>query len=221
MKYVLSLVIALSAGVASLHEAPSAPPPAAPPGVDIGPAPWLTEAWQEVSAEDDDPHTGLDVAESGMCTRSDEVEEGDLGDDDEYASDVHATHGAAGFEPDPHGQRRAPEVAAGAVTRSSASNGFTIADLFEQRSALAGRRVSLRATVVRRMDGVLGKTFLHLQDGTGSPERANYDLAATTSDELPLGETVEIEGELKVDQELGIGYTYSVLLTDARRIELR
>jgi hypothetical protein len=219
MKYVLSLVIALSAAAASFYEAPSAPTHAASPSVDIGPAPWLTEAWQEVSAADDDPHADFVVSESGACTRTDEGEEGDLVDDG-YTSDVDAIHGAAGVEPDPHQQRRGLEVAVGEVTRSSARNGFTIADLFERRAALAGQRVSLRATVVRRMDGVLGKTFLHLQDGTGSPEQANYDLTATTTEELSLGETVEVEGELLVDQELGIGYTYSALLTDVRRIEL-
>jgi hypothetical protein len=218
MKYVLSLVIALSAAAASFYEAPSAPAHAAAPSVDVGPAPWLTEAWQDVSAEDDDPHADFVVSESGACTRTDGGEEGDLVDDG-YTSDVDAIHGA-GVEPDPHQPRRGLEVAVGEVTRSSASNGFTIADLFERRAALAGQRVSLRATVVRRMDGVLGKTFLHLQDGTGTPERANYDLTATTTQELALGETVEVEGELLVDQELGIGYTYSVLLTDVRRIEL-
>jgi hypothetical protein len=219
MKYVLSLVIALSAAAAAFYEAPSAPAHGTPPGGDVGPAPWLTEAWQEVSPEDDDPHAALSVSESSMCTRSDELEQGELVGD-EYTSDVHATHSGADVEADPHRQRRGAEVAAGEVTRSSASNGFTIADLFEQRAALAGRRVALRATVVRRMDGVLGKTFLHLQDGTGTAEQANYDLTATTTEELSLGETVEVEGELLVDQELGLGYTYSVLLTDTRRIEL-
>jgi hypothetical protein len=219
MKYLIPLVIAASAAAAFLAEASAPSPHATSPSVDIGPSPWLTDAWQDVTPEDDydDAHAGLDLSATGTCTRSEEIVASEYGDE-EYASGVHAGPGAA--EPEPHRQLRAREVAAGEVPRSGASNGFTIAELFEQRAALAGRRVALRATVVRRMDGVLGKTFLHLQDGSGSPERADYDLTATTSEDLSLGETVEVEGELLIDQELGLGYAYTALLTDVRRIEL-
>lgn len=220
MKYLIPLVIAASAAAAFLPDASLPIPHATSPSTDMAPPPWLTDAWQDVTSDDndDDPHAGLEPSATGTCTRSEEILAGEDGDDDEYASGVHA--GLAAVEAEPHHQLRAREVAAGEVPRSGASNGVTIAELFEQRAALAGQRVALRATVVRRMDGVLGKTFLHLQDGSGTPERADYDLTVTTSEDLSLGETVEVEGELLIDQELGLGYAYAALLTDARRIEL-
>jgi hypothetical protein len=106
----------------------------------------------------------------------------------------------------------------GAVPRSTAANGRTVAEVFAELAALREQRVRVRGTVVKRTDGVLGKTYLHLQDGSGSPTRQDYDLTVTTHDAFEVGETVEVEGQLRVDQDLGVGYRYAALLEAAARV---
>jgi hypothetical protein len=118
----------------------------------------------------------------------------------------------------PHGARRPESVTVIPVARSSAANGRTVAEVFAQRLPLAGQRVSVRATVVKATDGVLGKTYLHLQDGSGSAELETNDLTATTTEAFEIGETVEVEGLLAIDQDVGLDYRYPALLGDVKRV---
>jgi hypothetical protein len=78
--------------------------------------------------------------------------------------------------------------------------------------------VRVRGTVVKRTDGILGETYLHLRDGSGSAELQDDDLTVTTTQDFELGETVEIEGRVRIDQDLGLGYRYAAMLTGATRI---
>jgi hypothetical protein len=234
MKYVLPLMLVTSALWGAAHEplrdrigSPSAEERAGSVSRRPDP-PWVTSATDEVDiqVEDSDPHAGLsyddDTADdgedphaglflqehssSGMCPRDDS-------DDGEEA--------LGSDEPDPHLQARAPasgvELPKGGVTRSAASNGRSISELHAQRGALSEQLVRVRGTVVKRTDGILGKTYLHLRDGTGSAEREDDDLTVTTTEEFALGETVEVEGRLEIDQDLGLGYRYAALLTGAIR----
>lgn len=160
-------------------------------------------------AETDDPHEGLYAATDPHAALH--------GSHDPHA----ALHGSDGphSAADPHAPR-APDAARSvtAVERSRAPNGRTVAEVFAQRAALAGQRVALRASVVKATDGVLGKTYLHLQDGSGSAELATHDLTATTTEAFELGETVEVEGVLAIDQDVGLDYRYPALLGDVRRL---
>ena len=105
-----------------------------------------------------------------------------------------------------------------AVERSPAPNGKTVAELFATRRELDQKKVTVRGTVVKLTEGVLGKTYLHLRDGTGSPEQGDDDLTVTTTEPFALGETVELEGQLAIDQDVGVGYSYPALLADAARV---
>ena len=133
---------------------------------------------------------------------------------------------------DPHaelyaGEPRATDVAyeyeaaridppATPVEASKAANGKKVADVFAERTSLDQKTVRVRAVVVKLMEGILGKTYLHLQDGSGSA--GSDDLTVTTTEAFSLGETVEVEGRLAIDQDIGVGYSYAALLTDATRI---
>jgi hypothetical protein len=122
------------------------------------------------------------------------------------------THGS---NTDPH-PATATAVQVGSVEK--AEGGHRIADLFARRSELSGKTVRVRGVVVKSMGGIMGKTFVHLQDGSGSAERKDHDLTLTTSGEPKVGETMLVEGTLVTDKDLGAGYRYSVLLEDARAL---
>jgi hypothetical protein len=106
------------------------------------------------------------------------------------------------------------------IVASNAANGRTIAQLYAERAGLAEHVVRVRGTVIKRTDGILGKTYLHLWDGSAAPETEADDLTVTTTDEFEIGETVELEGRLLIDQDLGVGYRYAALLDGATRIAM-
>lgn len=104
------------------------------------------------------------------------------------------------------------------VEKLERSRGDSVEEIHAGRQKLAGRRLRVRGTVVKLNEGILGKTYLHLRDGSGSAERGDHDLTATTTEAFELGETVELEGKLAIDQDVGAGYVYAALLTEATRV---
>jgi hypothetical protein len=182
----------------ALWGAEPSPPPAMMP---VNP-PWLTsnvELPTELQAEHD-PHAAYHAH-----------------DVDPHAAYPADNPHAAYHADDPHSRGPATTDIA-PVEPSRAANGRTVAALFAERAAWSGKQVRVRATVVKLTDGILGKTYLHLQDGSGSLEGHDNDLTATTTELFELGETVEVEGQLALDQDVGIGYVYDVLLTQVGRV---
>src|SRR5262245_45071790 len=92
----------------------------------------------------------------------------------------------------------------------------TIAELFAGKAGLAGKEVAVRGKVVKLNSGILGKTWLHLQDGSGSPATGDHDLAVTTTDTVKLDEVVTARGAVHLDRDFGAGYRYDVILEDAK-----
>jgi hypothetical protein len=213
-----------------------------------GDPPWLTDDWPEhverlTAGEADDPHAGLyaDGDPHGGLHADGDPHAGLYGDDDPHATSDAPLH-ASGSCPvdgmaadpaydaldaadgDPHAASlgRAALLEAGleprVVSPSAAANGHTIADIHAKRTSLSERSIRVRGTVIKRTDGILGKSYVHLWDGSAGPETSADDLTITTSDEFQIGETVEVEGRLLVDRDLGLGYRYAALLDGATRV---
>ena len=105
-------------------------------------------------------------------------------------------------------------VVSGAVSKPS--GGTTVAEVWEEKKQLAGKQVVIRGKVVKFNPQIMGKNWLHVQDGSGSREKANDDLTVTTTDAASVGEVVTITGTLRIDRDFGSGYLYPVIIEDAR-----
>jgi hypothetical protein len=90
----------------------------------------------------------------------------------------------------------------------------TIAAIYENKSSLAGKPVRVRGRVVKAISGVMGRNWLHIQDGTG--DQGTNDLTVTSAAMAPVGSTVVIEGILGVDRDFGAGYRYAVMVEEAK-----
>ena len=91
--------------------------------------------------------------------------------------------------------------------------GQSVADIYSKQDELVGKPVKVRGKVVKYNGGIMGKNWLHVQDGTG--ENGSNDLPVTTKDTVKVGDTVVISGVLVKDRDFGYGYAYSVLVEDA------
>lgn len=89
----------------------------------------------------------------------------------------------------------------------------TVATLNQDRTALAGQTVSVQGKVVKVTNGVMGRNFLHLQDGTG--DATNNDLVVTSKQTAKVGDLVIISGVVVVNRDFGSGYTYPLLIEEA------
>jgi hypothetical protein len=63
---------------------------------------------------------------------------------------------------------------------------------------------------------ILGKNWLHVEDGSGSAEKKDNDLPITTSAPAALGDTVLVTGTVSTNRDFGVGYKYSVIIEDAK-----
>jgi hypothetical protein len=109
-------------------------------------------------------------------------------------------------------------VPVGKVERASGKLGHSVSEIVDNRKALAGQKVRVRGMVVKSTSGVLGRTFVHLRDGTGNSKSGDHDLTATTEQATAVGSTVLFEGTVVTDKDFGAGYTYPVLLENAHRV---
>jgi hypothetical protein len=93
-------------------------------------------------------------------------------------------------------------------------DGYTVAELFERKAELATQRVKLRAVVVKANRGILGKNWIHLQDGTG--EQGTNDITVTSKAQYAApGTVVVVEGTLAIDKDVGSGYFFPVIIEEA------
>jgi hypothetical protein len=97
----------------------------------------------------------------------------------------------------------------------AAEGGKTVAEIWDGRASLAGSTVTIRGRVVKFNGGILGRNWLHLQDGTGDATQGTHDLTVTTDATVAVGAVVTVTGSVVVDQDFGAGYTYPVLVENA------
>ncbi len=93
--------------------------------------------------------------------------------------------------------------------------GLSIADVFAKRDALAGKQVTVRGKVVKVNNQIMGRNWVHIQDGSGSASDRTNDLTVTTAAEVKTGEIVTATGVLAARKEIGEGYAYEALLENA------
>ena len=95
-----------------------------------------------------------------------------------------------------------------------AEGGSTIAEIFANKAALAGKEVKIRAKVVKYSPAIMGKNWIHLEDGTGAADAK--DLTVTTKADAKVGDTVLVTGKVTLDKDFGYGYKYGLILEDAQ-----
>lgn len=105
-------------------------------------------------------------------------------------------------------------VASAANAAPEAAEVCTIEDIFNKKRRLKGHLVKVRGEVVKVSENIMGRTWVHIQDGTGS-EGTNKVIFRSVNDTASVGDTVTAQGKLETDKDFGFGYFYSVIVEDA------
>ena len=115
-----------------------------------------------------------------------------------------------------------PAVVLAAVLGIGASSLFaaeaklkTVAALYQQKAALVGQLVSVKGKVVKVNNGIMGRNFLHVQDGTGDKGKNTNDLTVTSEQTANTGDRVTVTGRVVLDKDFGAGYAYPLLMEEA------
>ncbi len=89
----------------------------------------------------------------------------------------------------------------------------TIAALYQERVALKGQLVRVQGKVVKANNNIMGRNFVHVQDGTA--DKGNNDLTVTSSQTAKVGDKVTVTGRVVLDKDFGSGYAYPLLMEEA------
>ncbi len=98
---------------------------------------------------------------------------------------------------------------------AKAAGGKSIAEVFASKVALAGKPVVVRGKIVKLNTGILGRNWIHLQDGSGTAAARTHDLLITTTEAAKLGDVIVARGTLATDKDFGGGYQYDVVVENA------
>ncbi len=98
---------------------------------------------------------------------------------------------------------------------AKAEGGKTVAEVYAEKDALAGTKVTVRGKVVKANTGIMGKDWLHVRDGSGADGTNDLTLTTNSSPLPKVGDTVLVTGTVVLNKDFGMGYQYPVMLEDA------
>ena len=90
----------------------------------------------------------------------------------------------------------------------------TVGDVFAGQESLGGKEVAVRGKVVKFSAQIMGKNWVHVQDGTG--QAGANDLTVTTADSVKVGDTVLVTGKITLKKDFGMGYKYDLIIEDGK-----
>ena len=126
---------------------------------------------------------------------------------------VNSYNVAAGAIPNPHSGSGAAPAAEPMEKIAPIAGGTTVADVIAKKDELAGKPVTVRGKVVKLNNGILGRNWIHLRDGTGGA--GTNDLLVTTDATTTVGSVVVARGTVATHQDFGAGYKYEVIVEKA------
>jgi len=97
---------------------------------------------------------------------------------------------------------------------SKAEGGYTVEELFSKKADLNGKVVKVRGKVVKVSRNIMGKNWIHLQDGTGSKGTNDVTFTSKTGI-MDVGSVILAEGTLAAGKDFGAGYLYSVIVENS------
>ncbi|MBL0313433.1 MAG: nucleotide-binding protein [Holophagaceae bacterium] len=111
------------------------------------------------------------------------------------------------------GPADAPDVK---VDKASGADARTVAEIHAQKMALKEKPVTIHGKVVKFTSEVMGKNWIHLRDGSGDPSKGDNDITVTTKDIAKVGDVLLVKGTVRINKDFGSGYTYAVIVEDAK-----
>jgi uncharacterized membrane protein YcgQ (UPF0703/DUF1980 family) len=92
-------------------------------------------------------------------------------------------------------------------------DGKTVEQIYNTMDQLNGKTIKIRGKVVKYNPEIMGRNWIHIQDGTESG--GSYDLMVTSKDQTSVGQIITVEGKVATNKDFGAGYTYKVMIEDA------
>lgn len=101
------------------------------------------------------------------------------------------------------------------LSKATGKDAYSIEEVYSKKKELSKKTVTVRAKVIKFLPGVMGKNWIHIQDGTGSAEAETHDITVSTLDTTKVGDEVIVHGTLEIDKNFGSMHSFAVIIEDA------
>jgi hypothetical protein len=99
------------------------------------------------------------------------------------------------------------------ISIEKTSDEITVAQVFENRADYANKEIEIRGVVVKVNKQVMGKNWIHIQDGSNL--NGNFDLTITSQDLPEINDEVTFKGTIILNKDFGAGYFYEVIMENS------
>ncbi|MBU0945730.1 MAG: DNA-binding protein [Proteobacteria bacterium] len=148
---------------------------------------------------------------------------GMMGGDDSFSSAVQAEGGSSAAQ-DSQAASGGSQAATTPfnevkVEKAIGENSYTIEEIFTKTKELDGKTVRIQGKVVKYSPMIMGRNWIHIQDGTGDPMNNTHDLVITSSEEVNTNDIITVEGVLAFNKDFGAGYKYVAIVEEAKTLK--
>lgn len=102
----------------------------------------------------------------------------------------------------------------GKASNVAVKDAVKLSDLMANKAKYAGKTITVSGECVKVNNGIMGKNWVHIQDGSKEKGKA-LDLTITTNLNIPVGSNVALTGKIVLDKDFGAGYRYDIIMEDA------
>ena len=102
------------------------------------------------------------------------------------------------------------------VAKATGANAYTVQEIFANSAKLDKKKVVVRGKVVKVSIGIMGKNWIHIQDGTGTQTKKNHNLVCTSNETADVDDVVTVSGVLAKDKDFGGGYKYNAIVEESK-----
>ena len=103
------------------------------------------------------------------------------------------------------------------ISLDKSGDEVTIADVYANPKEYEGKEFEIRGIVTKVNKEIMGKNWVHLQDGTSKD--GAFDLTITTQDLPKINDEVTFKGTVTLEKDFGAGYYYDVIMEDANQVK--
>ncbi len=104
--------------------------------------------------------------------------------------------------------------AIGKASSMPVKDAVKLSELIDNKAKYAGKTITVAGEIVKVNNGIMGKNWVHIQDGSKEKGKA-LDLTITTNLNIPVGSNVALTGKIVLDKDFGAGYRYDIIMEDA------
>jgi hypothetical protein len=99
------------------------------------------------------------------------------------------------------------------ISIEKVAGSVSIEELYANKADYEGKVVTVHGQVTKFNAGIMGRNWVHLQDGTKSGEA--FDVTITTKAVVSKDDVVVFSGKVALNKDFGAGYKYDLILEEA------